>query len=293
MPILALLIWGCNKNNGGEVTTKDGVRYINHTKQTEGQAPDSASVIDVHFSVFNDADSLINSSYGGVIPMPQPLLFSQAPPYLSEALKDVRKGDSLSVRIPAKVMFPEGDLPPFVDEKGSIRMELKIDAIYNMMDYQKIAMERREQAQAKVRQLQEASKPKEEAAIESYLQENNLTAQRTETGLYYILETAGDTAGIRAGDVMVVHYRGELLDGTPFDNSYDRGEPFEVPIMQGQVISGWDEGIPLIGKGGKGTLLIPSHLAYGPDNRSEVIKAFSTLKFDVEVLDVKRMEESK
>lgn len=84
-----------------------------------------------------------------------------------------------------------------------------------------------------------------------------------------------------------MHYKGTLLDGTPFDSSYDRGEPIEFVLGQGMVIPGWEEGIAMMNEGGKAKLIIPSKLAYGPNQRGNVIKPYSTLVFEVELIEVK------
>jgi len=85
-----------------------------------------------------------------------------------------------------------------------------------------------------------------------------------------------------------VHYTGWLTDGTKFDSSVDRGQPFQFSIGQGQVIRGWDEGVMTMKVGGKRKLTIPPNLAYGdagaPGGR---IPPGSTLVFDVELIDVK------
>ena len=85
---------------------------------------------------------------------------------------------------------------------------------------------------------------------------------------------------------MKVHYTGTLLNGTKFDSSRDRKEPFEFTLGKGQVIKGWDEGIAKMKVGGKATLVIPSSLGYAERDMG-TIPPYSTLVFDVELLDVK------
>ncbi|MCK5103577.1 MAG: FKBP-type peptidyl-prolyl cis-trans isomerase, partial [Cyclobacteriaceae bacterium] len=80
-----------------------------------------------------------------------------------------------------------------------------------------------------------------------------------------------------------------LLDGTKFDSSLDRNQPFDFKIGVGGVIMGWDIGIPLLKKGGKGTLYIPSPLAYGEQGAGGIIKPNSVLKFDVELIDIEQI----
>lgn len=128
---------------------------------------------------------------------------------------------------------------------------------------------------------------KEEASLRNkYLQEKKITAKPTASGLIYVEKVKGTGARATAGKKVKVHYTGTLLDGSKFDSSRDRNEPFEFTLGQGQVIKGWDEGIALMNVGGKATLVIPSSIAYGDRNAGK-IPPFSTLVFDVELLDVK------
>ncbi|HXC07157.1 MAG TPA: FKBP-type peptidyl-prolyl cis-trans isomerase [Bacteroidia bacterium] len=88
-----------------------------------------------------------------------------------------------------------------------------------------------------------------------------------------------------AGNKVKVHYSGFLLDGSCFDSSVERGQPFEFTLGQGMVIKGWDEGIALLHKGEKAKLIIPYGLAYGEHGHPPVIPAKATLVFDVELVD--------
>src|SRR5678809_145256 len=89
------------------------------------------------------------------------------------------------------------------------------------------------------------------------------------------------------GQIAVVHYTGWLTDGTKFDSSKDRGQPFEFPIGQHRVIAGWDEGVATMKVGGKRKLTIPSELGYGARGAGNVIPPNATLVFDVELLGLK------
>ena len=124
-------------------------------------------------------------------------------------------------------------------------------------------------------------------AIKDYMKEHKYKAKPTPSGLYYIETLEGTGEQAKKGDIVKVHYTGTLLDGTKFDSSYDRDEPFEFTLGAGRVIKGWDEGIALMKEGGKATLIIPSDLAYGNKDVGGVIKANSTLIFEVELVEIK------
>src|SRR5918996_3425382 len=95
----------------------------------------------------------------------------------------------------------------------------------------------------------------------------------------------GDEA--KAGKTVSVHYTGWLENGTKFDSSHDRRQPFSFPLGAGHVIRGWDEGVAGMKVGGKRKLTIPPDLGYGARGAGGVIPPNATLVFDVELLDVK------
>ncbi len=130
----------------------------------------------------------------------------------------------------------------------------------------------------------ETQAAKDRALIIAHLKRNELVAQSTASGLHYIIEKEG-TEDIPSSATIKAHYEGTLLNGKKFDSSYDRGEPISFPLKA--VIPGWQEGIPLLKKGGVGQLFIPSGLAYKDrEVGNGLIPANSVLVFKVEVIDV-------
>jgi FKBP-type peptidyl-prolyl cis-trans isomerase len=97
----------------------------------------------------------------------------------------------------------------------------------------------------------------------------------------------GSGAEVKSGDTVSINYRGTLTDGKEFDSSYKRGQPFETQIGTGQVIQGWDQGIPGMKVGGKRKLIIPPELAYGAQGVSGAIPPNATLIFEVELVGIK------
>ena len=122
---------------------------------------------------------------------------------------------------------------------------------------------------------------KNELAIKDYIAKNNLTAQRSDSGLYYVITNPGTGAQPTASSNVTVAYKGYFTNGTVFDQSTAAGVSFGLR----QVIQGWTEGIPYFKTGGDGILLVPAHLGYGSnDNRG--IPGGSVLIFDVKLLSV-------
>lgn len=112
-------------------------------------------------------------------------------------------------------------------------------------------------------------------------------AMITDSGLEITMIEEGTGETPAAGDIVVVHYTGTLEDGTKFDSSYDRGEPIAFALGQGRVIPGWDEGIALLSVGSKAQLVIPPQLAYGDQGAGGVIPPGATLRFDVELVEIR------
>ena len=121
---------------------------------------------------------------------------------------------------------------------------------------------------------------------ENFLAENGKRegVVTTTSGLQYEIIKKGNGATPTANDKVRVHYHGTLIDGTVFDSSIDRGEPAEFGVSQ--VIKGWTEALQLMPVGSKWKLYIPYDLAYGDKEVSEEIKPYSTLIFEVELLDI-------
>ena len=106
-------------------------------------------------------------------------------------------------------------------------------------------------------------------------------------GLKIEINTDGDGEKPTVGQTVVAHYHGTLEDGTKFDSSFDRNQPFEFPVGQGRVIKGWDEAFLDMKVGSKRTLIIPPELGYGERGAGAMIPPNSILIFEVELLDVK------
>lgn len=121
--------------------------------------------------------------------------------------------------------------------------------------------------------------------IKQYLADNDLVAEKTDEGVYYIITKEGTGVNPNIANDVTVHYKGYLLNGDVFDSSYDRGKQSTFPLSG--VIKGWQIGIPKLKEGGAGRLFIPSHLAYGANPPNNRIPANAVLAFDIELFEVR------
>jgi FKBP-type peptidyl-prolyl cis-trans isomerase len=122
-------------------------------------------------------------------------------------------------------------------------------------------------------------------SLENLVNDPDLTTSAS--GLKHRELRTGTGEEARSGQTAVVHYTGWLVDGTKFDSSRDRNEPFQFPLGGGRVIKGWDEGVQGMKVGGVRRLVIPPDLGYGSQGAGAVIPPNATLIFEVELLEVK------
>ncbi|WP_372749563.1 FKBP-type peptidyl-prolyl cis-trans isomerase [Litorivivens sp.] len=167
---------------------------------------------------------------------------------------------------------------------GELKMSEE-DMMATLQGYQQKKMAEM-QAQA------EQDAEKNRVASEAYLAENAKKdgVVTLESGLQYKVIDNGDGAKPAADDVVEVHYRGTLIDGTEFDSSYARGESITFPVNG--VIAGWTEALQLMPVGSKWELYIPSDLAYGPGGTQGAIGPNQALIFEVELLGIEKEEGS-
>ena len=122
----------------------------------------------------------------------------------------------------------------------------------------------------------------EQTLIQEYVTENGINAQERASGLWVEILEPGQDEKPTLESTVTVHYTGKYLDGTKFDSSFDSGQAAVFPLEA--VIEGWQEGIPLFGKDGRGLLIIPSDLGYGSDPPAGVRKD-AVLVFEVFLID--------
>ena len=133
--------------------------------------------------------------------------------------------------------------------------------------------------------MEEGGRPQVSAEDATVIRQKYRTAHSTDSGLMYVERQRGTGPLPVRGAQVTAHYDGRLLDGSPFDSSYNRGVPITFQVGVGQVVKGWDEAFLTMRKGEKRTLIVPYWLGYGVSGRTPNIPPRATLVFEVERVD--------
>lgn len=267
--------------------------YYQFFTQNEGELPQVGDLIEVKICcMINDSTPLI--------PNTQNMMKLQEPSFpgdLNEGLAMMHKGDSASFIVNTdstfKYLFMQPTLPAEFNSTDVMRFEIKVvDFMHEKVYAQNFANDVKNRNAQRAAQLQndyadETAKAAKELA--DYLTKNKIEAVPTESGLYYVVTEPGNGEKPEVGKPVTMHYTGKLLNGTVFDSSVERDQPFQFVLGVGQVIPGWDEGVQLMTKGEKGLLYIPYYLAYGERDMGD-IPPFSNLVFEVELIDFETFE---
>lgn len=275
LTLVALTLASCNKFRVS--VTDSGLKYQLHDHDDKGRLAKTGDILSFHLVLKNSKDSVLRDTYKEMVPFKMPL---QPPAYkgaFEEGLTMLAKGDSATFYVSADSLFSKAmqPMPPGIGKGTDLSFTVKMLNVQTPQEYQKSL----ELSQAK-------QKETDAKLIADYLAKNNLTAQRTPSGLAYAVTKPGGGASPARGDSVQVRYTGKLLNGKVFDSNVAQGITF--PVGMGWVIPGWDEGILQLKKGDKATLVIPSVLAYGEQGVPGNIPPNSVLAFDVELVDVKK-----
>lgn len=305
---IIMAVQSCKK--GEEKTTASGLKYTLVEKGDGEEIKDGQFLIlNMQYKDENDSVWMSTAERGIPILMPKSdSVWNNSQDGIEQIFSTLTNGDSVTFQMSTAEFFEKtvrAPMPPNVNQEGSLSFAIGVEDVINedeAMEWQQKMMQKQ---QAKMEKDAAEQLTKDVDLIEQYLEENNIDAQKTESGLYYVVKEEGNGEKPEAGDTVKVNYAGYVLNGPYFDtnikevaqekelyseqrDSMNGYEPLEFPLGQGRVIKGWDEGIGLLKKGSKATLYIPSPLAYGPRQRSAEIKANSILVFDVELVDVKK-----
>lgn len=261
-------------------TTEGGLEY-KYIKKGKGLvAPTLGDVAELNV-IFRIGDSVIVNTLemNNGEPVPQMIQEPMFPGDLSEGMMLMREGDQITFRMLADSMSSKTGqpLPPFAKSGDYFSWDVTMLSLKSQEQMEK------EMAEQAAKQLKI-----DHGLLEDYFKKNNISPQKTESGIYYVIHEEGKGANPQAGQMVSVNYTGTKMNGEKFDSNVDPAfnhvEPLQFKLGQGQVIKGWDEGLTLLKRGAKATLYIPSSLAYGAQSQG-AIGPNEILIFEVELLD--------
>jgi FKBP-type peptidyl-prolyl cis-trans isomerase FkpA len=279
----------CKKSKyPGYEDTETGLAFKFHKKGDGKITPKEGDIMSMVIVYKNSKDSVIFDSRKQGQPIMVPLQKPSFKGGIEEGFAMMSVGDSASFVVNADSFFVKTfkmETPKFVEKGSGVYFDLKLEKVTTKAEFEKEQQEN----QAKQMAEMESRKNAEGSEMQKYLSDNKITAAPTATGLVYIEQVKGKGAKAEKGKTVTVHYTGTLLNGTKFDSSFDHPDkaPIEFKLGEGAVIPGWDEGISMMNIGGKAKFIIPSSLAYGPSGQGPVIPPYSTLIFDVELVNLK------
>lgn len=256
-------------------------RYVD---QQEGNKPKVGDIMKVDMSHYLGDSLIYESESSGIFLNPNAGL----PPNMIEALNMCGKGDSVQIQMSLGEYGGLTRLPmsPEMDTAQVVTWNIRVVDV----DNESTILARMKTAQAEV----------DEKLINDYIVNNNLEAQSTDEGVYYVTLKEGNGQYPAMGSEVSVNYTVRRLDGFFVDtsneelaranNQYSERRqyvPYTFTIGGPGIIQGWNIGIPKFGKGGGGKLLVPSEFAYGPRGRGAEVPPNTVLVFDIEVVDFK------
>lgn len=276
--ILGVFFTSCKNDNNqisGYENTQTGL-YYKFYEENQGDTPETMELLDVVLScVINDTVVIIPENRM-ILQMMEPMFAGD----IFEGMKMMHKGDSASFIVRTDSTFYtllRSPLPAEFSVDDIMKFNIRLNDFYPESEF----------AAKQIEYMKNTFVDETLAAereIDEYLKNNGIKTITTSTGLKYVKTKEGNGEKPQVGTMVKVHYTGKLLDGTVFDSSVTRNEPFQFVLGVGQVIPGWDEGLQLMSKGEEAVLYIPYYLAYG-NTGSGPIPPFATLIFEVEMID--------
>lgn len=303
LTVVALMFTACGKKEGFEVTDS-GLQYQFVSKGESGLQPEEGQVVTLNLSMVSAGDSVLMEASN--MPIQKVAEMWNMKGGIEEAFAMLSEGDSLIAKVKAGDLFTrtwQRPVPVNMKEEELITCVIGLKKIYDAEDFEK------EQAMARVGEIesyrqQTLSDKKDQMEadikiIDAYLKKNNIDAETSEHGIRYVILEDGNGPKPEVGDQVHVNYTGNVLEGEYFDTSdEDKAnefglhdprrdyKPLPFVLGTGGVIHGWDEGIALLNQGAKAILYIPSPMAYGDQQKSEVIVANAILEFEVELVGI-------
>ncbi len=279
--LAAVIIEGCG--NSGYKKTETGLTY-SIIDDGKGEKLKHGEFVKINLKLMI-GDSVIQDTYAH---MPGYLKIDSAQKRqhnFIDIIQMLKVGDSVLINHSLDTLKKMGQLPPTMNYAAGTVMK----------GYLKIVSRFKTEAEieADYKKEEVAELARQTTKIEKYLKEKNIKAVKTPKGAFVVITNPGTGEIADSGMLASINYHGTTLEGKAFDSNIDTafghaGKPYEFVIGRDPVVEGWVECLKYFKQGGKGTFYIPSMLAYKNQPQSEVLKPYTDLVFDIEVVSVKQ-----
>ncbi|MBI5218973.1 MAG: FKBP-type peptidyl-prolyl cis-trans isomerase [Bacteroidia bacterium] len=276
-----IIITGCENNIfPGYTKTVSGIYYKIHKfgEGTQKPKPTDYITVDIEYRTIKQDSVFFSGRRKFQTTLPD------YPGSVDECFAMMSVDDSAGFIINAYKFFRKtikAPLPSFFNSKSNIRINVKLLNIQSRADF----LKEKEEFLSWIKDLEEYEK----TILRHFIKEKDISIQPARSGLYCIKTIKTNGAQVKNGDLVIVHYEGQYLNGKYFDSTKERNMPFELLYgKEMQVVKGLEEGIGMMREGEKAILIMPSKLAFGQKGSSTgIIPPYTTVIFRVEVLSIK------
>lgn len=299
--LIALATVGLASCKGGFKQADGGLLYDIHVDKS-GPTIKTGDFMSLNLVLKTEGDSVVYSTYEMGRPVLAPMPKEVKKGDITTGFALLSEGDSATFKMNIDSVFKKGQPKPPGMKGKYLVYNVKVEKVIQRGNLSDAVFQGRISDYMKTEA--EAVKKAEPAKIKKYNEDNKITATVTADGLNYQITAPGAGANIVNGDTAVVNYTGKLLNGKIFDSSIKadaekaaaankrpvepgrKYEPIKLAVGEGRVIKGWEEGLLLLNKGAKATLVIPSVLGWGEQGAAPMIPPFSPTVFTIEVVNI-------
>lgn len=275
-------LFACSNSNSSDFKEDvSGLKYRFLKKENSEKKAFVGAVLNLQMKFYDASDSLLFNTEEIMgdfwFQLPKP---SHGGGSFEDGLLLMNEGDSLEFFVNAKNFFKfsqKNEIPQNVSDTSFVHFFVKINTIFSEQEFVAYKAD-----------LHEERTREEDMNLKQYLIIQKITEKPTESGLYFLSHEEGNGLQIAENDIVTIHYVIKFLDGTVFDDTKEREKPFKFVVGDPYVIDGLNEGVKLMKNSGKATLITPSKLAYGVNGFETFIAPYTTLIFEVEIIEVEK-----
>ena len=276
--VSVFILFSC-KNENNYKNDSTGFKYRIITENPEGIAVIKGNILNLKLKYFTQTDSLLFNSENLFSKFRVQVSDADEDGMMQDALKKLKTGDSASFIIPAENFYRKtkrDSIPSFIVPDENLRFEVKIIDIVS-----------EHQLNKEYKQYMLKKEAEEKQILKEYITAENITQKPTVSGIYIIKLKTGKGYKAEIGKKVTINFTGSFINGKIFDSSIDKGKPVTFILGNEHVIPAWNEAIQSMKVGDKIKLIAPSETAYGQEGLQNYVPPFSTLIYEIKLLNVK------